>query len=149
MSVRVNAVTVATEDLLNRLRTPAITSLATGGIKLPGQNLDVPMVLLAHQDGAGSKSGNLSGDEGFSTLFFNILAVVPAGNLEAATAIDSEIRKVLSASAIRKPVSTSRGVTHSIVLMNDRSYIGPGKDGVGSLLYHGGYWRVRVAGNEL
>lgn len=149
MSVKSNAVGVAIEDIIRQIRVPSVLGLATGGVRVLGDQLTTPMVLVSHQDNQGAPTANLNGEELISTVYVNVLAVVEAGDMELATAIDDAIRPLLLRTANYPVRENSKGRVHSIVLQSARSYVGPGVDDVGSYLYHGGYYRVRAEGREL
>lgn len=149
MSIKVNGIAVSVEDVLSQLRTPAILALATNGVRLFGDDLEAPMVLVANQDNQGGPMSNLQGEEMFSNVFVNILAVVPSGDLELATQIDNLIRQQLLETHRYTTRANSKGLVYSITLMGNRSYTGPGLQGSGLYLYHGGYYRVRAEGNGL
>lgn len=149
MIARENAYVVAVEALLSRLRTPSIEDIATNGIRLQGDELDCPMVLIIHQDGQGGPVGNVNGEEILSNVYLNILAVTNPSELTLADQIDREIRKVLLGTHLFSENTVSRGIIYSVTLIQPRSYVGPGLNGVGRYLYHGGYYRLRAQGNEL
>lgn len=149
MAIKTNAIAVVVEDILAQLRVPSITSIATGGVRVPGDDLVTPMVLVSVQDGQGGPTSNLNGEELFSTVYVNILAVVPAGDLEVAVPIDDAIRKQILKTASYPVRSNTRGLVYSIVLKGSKNYIGPGKNNSGVYLYYGGYYMVRAEGNEL
>ena len=149
MSVKSNALGVIVEDILSQLRTPSVLQLATQGVRVFGDDLETPMVLLANQDNQGGPMTNMNGEELLSTAYLNILAVVEAGDLELATQIDDAIRPQILRTANYSVRQNTKGKVYSITLAGNRSYVGPGKNGLGMYLYHGGYYRVRAEGREL
>jgi hypothetical protein len=149
MSVKSNVIGVAVQDILTQLRTPAVLQLATQGVRIFGDDLATPMVLVANQDNQGGPMTNLNGEELISSAFLNVLAVVEAGDLELATAIDDAVRPQLLRTAAYPVRENAKGRVYSITLAGHRSYVGPGLNGVGMYLYHGGYYRVRAEGREL
>jgi hypothetical protein len=149
MTVRSNAVGVAIEDVLNMLRTPSVTTLATGGIVTAGDDLVVPGVLISYQDNQGGTAGNLNGEEMLGTVFLTVVAVTETGDLELADQIDRAVRKAILFSAGSPTRVNTKGEVYSCTFDSSRNYVGPGKNGSGSYQYYGGYYRIRVVGEEL
>lgn len=148
-SIKTNALAVLVEDVLSQLRVPSVESLATEGVRLFGDDMSTPMVLLANQDNQGGPMSNFQGVEMLSSVFFNVLAVVPPGDLELATQIDDAVRRQLLATNEYTARANSKGTVYSITLAGNRSYVGPGLSGANLYLYHGGYYRARAEGRAL
>lgn len=147
--MKVNALSVAIEDILNQLRIPSILELAPNGVTIAGDVLRPVQILVVNQDNQGGPTSNLNGEELISTVYVNVLAVLPPGDMELGTSIDNLVRLQLLRTGIYPVRQNSKGRVYSIVLEGIRSYVGPGLENVGTYLYHGGYYKVRAEGNEL
>jgi hypothetical protein len=149
MIVRSNAVGVAIEDVLNMLRTPAVLNLVPDGPVTSGDDLVVPGILVSYQDNQGGSITNLNGDELMTAVFLTIVSVTETGDMELADQIDRLVRKAILFSAGSPTRVNTKGEVYSCTFDSSRNYVGPGRNGSGSYLYYGGYYKLRIVGEEL
>lgn len=148
--IRRNAVTVAIEDALSQLRTPSIVSLVgVGKVRLDGDDIEPPMVLVSNLDGLGGPSSNLEGIELMSTVALSIVAIVSAKDLALADQIDSQIRRQLLDTPRFSPRKVSSGWVDSVTLQSPVSHSYSERAGEKRLLHHGGIYRFSVRGDEI